>query len=175
MDFWSLFAFHMAPWNHWFYKKNGEIFFSQKNVPLRKIGISWSPDNIFGSCKNLKSSTFHGKHFFSTIIEPIWRILGSQGPPFSKTVKFKPKKSNFWRKMVIMAQNSVGPWTKEKYIIKWVVLGLINDINPKKKDRFFGKMTQKSAGMKKNWSRLVANCHDLKALSLFRTKLPEWH
>ena len=149
--------------------------FSPKNYTFEKIGISRSPDNIFGSCKNLKSSTFHGKHFFPTIIEPIWRILGSQGPPFSKTVKFKPKKSNFWRKMVIMAQNSVGPWMKQKYIIKWVVLVLFNDKNPNLKTWFFRKMTQKSAGMKKNWSRLVANCHDLKALSLFRTGPPGWH
>ena len=47
-----------------------EIFFS-KNYTFEKIGISRSPDNIFGSCKNLKSSTFQGKYFFPTIIEPI--------------------------------------------------------------------------------------------------------
>ena len=149
-------------------------FFSE-NYTSRKIGISQSPDNIFGSFKNLKSSTFHGKQFFPTIIEPIWLIFGSKGPSLSKTVKFNPQKWNFWRKMVITAQNSVGPRTKQKYIIKWVVLSLINDINPNLKTWFFIKMTQKSAGMKKNWSWLVANCHDLKALSLFRTGPPGWH
>ena len=65
---------------------------------LIKIGISLHPDNIFGVCKNLKSSTFQGEHFLQAVIEQFCQIIGTQDLRFSKTMKFNPKNAFFEEK-----------------------------------------------------------------------------
>ena len=81
-------------------------FFSAKTPTLIKMGISLSPDNIFGSFKNLKSSTFHGEYILQAIIGQFCQILGAHSLWFSKTVNFDTKKLVFWRKMAENAKNS---------------------------------------------------------------------